>query len=228
MTTIMALLGSALLSSMPLAPAGLIVNNCDNAKQWRGASCETLLVKEGAGAAGWVPSKSVELSTRAIDHDWSGGNCLRFWMHSAKASGSRLALVLPSENPGREGSNYFCLELCADWQGWREIIAPLKEIGAVRHPVGWHKIDCFRLHAAWNPANKINPDDAFMIDDIRVVRLSKAGAVMSDKEFFEALDLDYFLARRRSARWRPTPPSAQSRSTVKARSTAASRSREPW
>jgi hypothetical protein len=234
MTAAMAFLGSAILAALPAAPAEVIVNNCDDAKQWHGASRETTLVKEGTGAVGWVPSRSVELSTRVIAHDWSGGNCLRFWMHSAQATGSRLTLVLPSADPARKGSNYFALGLRVDWQGWREIIAPLKEIGAVRHPVGWQKIDSFRLHAAWDPSVKVNPDDAFVIDDIRVVRLSRAGTLMSDKELFAALELarpglervraaaqagdfaaakgalrDYFLARRSvkwTANWWERPP----------------------
>jgi hypothetical protein len=234
MTTNIALLGYALLLPLLTTPADLIVNNCDNAKQWHGASRETVLVKEGAGAIRWVPSQNVEVSTRAIAHDWSGGNCLRFWLYSAKATGSRLTLVLPSADPAREGPDYFSLGLRVDWQGWREIIVPFDEIGAVRHPVGWHKIDSFRLHAAWNPANKIDPDDAFVIDDIRVVRFSKTNTLMTDNEFFAALDLtrpglekvraatlagdlaaakvalrEYFLARRTvkwTANWWDRPP----------------------
>lgn len=218
-------MASTLMLPLLGAPGDLMVNTCDDARQWRGASREAALVKEGTGAVRWVPSQSVELSTRHIPHDWSSGNCLRFWMHSAKATGSRLTLVLPSEDPSREGPDYFALGLRVDWQGWREILAPLDEIGKVRHPMGWHKIESFRLHAAWDPAIKVNADDAFVLDDIRVVRLSKAGAILSDQEFFAALDLgwpglekvrdavaagdrtaakalfrDYFLARR-SARW---------------------------
>ena len=189
MTATMTLLGSALLLPLLTASSDVMVNDCDDAKQWRGASREATLVKEGGGAIRWTPSQNVAVSSRAIAHDWSSGNCLRFWMHSAKATGSRLTLVLASADPAQEGMDYFSLGLRVDWQGWREIIAPLKEIGAVRHPAGWHKIDSFRLHAAWDPASKINAEDVFVIDDIRVVRLSKAGTLMSDKEFFEALDL---------------------------------------
>lgn len=234
MTANMALLGAVLLLPLSAAPTDIIVNNCDDAKQWHGASREATLVKEGAGAIRWAPSRSAELSTKAIVHDWSRGNCLRFWMHSAKATGSRLTLVLPSEDTAQEGMDYFSLGLRVDWQGWREIIAPFNEIGKARHPLGWHKIESFRLHAAWDPATKVNPEDAFVIDDIRVVRCSMAGVLMSDKEFFEGLDLarpglervraavqaedldaakvafrDYFLARRSvkwTANWWDRPP----------------------
>ena len=63
MTATTALLGSALLLPLLTASADLTVNNCDDAKQWHGASRETALVKEGSGAIRWVPSQSVELST---------------------------------------------------------------------------------------------------------------------------------------------------------------------
>ncbi len=234
MTTFMALWAPALLLPLLAAPSDTMVNNCDDARLWRGGIAETVLVKQGTGAVRWTPSRNVELSTGAIAHDWSAGNCLRFWMYSAKATGSRLTLVLPSEDPVQEGPDYFALGLRADWQGWREIVAPYAEIGKARHPVGWHKIGSFRLHAAWNPAVKVNPEDAFVIDDIRVAKLSKAGTLMSDAEFFAALDLtrpglekvrsavrakdlaaaklafrDYFLARRNvkwTANWWERPP----------------------
>jgi hypothetical protein len=221
---------ATLLAPMVLLPiltasSDLVIDRCDDASQWRGGIPETVLVKEGAGAVRWIPSQNVELSTRAIPHDWSGGNCLRFWMHSAKATGSHLTVVLPSASPTREGPDYFSLNFQVDWQGWREILAPFAEIGRVRQPEGWQKIDSFRLHAAWNPVQKINREDAFVIDDIRVTKCSSRGVLMTDREFFEALDVtlaglekvrsaasagdmtaakaafrDYFL-RRRSVKW---------------------------
>ena len=189
------MLAATLLAPMVLFPiltasSDLVVNRCDDASQWRGGSPETVLVKEGAGAVRWIPSQNVELSTRAIPHDWSGGNCLRFWMHSAKATGSHLTVVLPSASPTREGPDYFSLNFQVDWQGWREILAPFAEIGRVRQPEGWQKIDSFRLHAAWNPVQKINREDAFVIDDIRVTKCSWRGMLMTDREFFAALDRD--------------------------------------
>jgi len=139
------------------ATGAIVINTVTTRSKWHGASREATLVKEGTGAVRWVPSQSVDVSTRAIARDWSGGNCLRFWMHSAKATGSRLALVLASENPGREGSITFAWNCVPTWQGWREIIAPLKEIGRVRHPLGWHKIDSFRLHRRLEPRQQDQP-----------------------------------------------------------------------
>jgi hypothetical protein len=154
-----------------------------------------------------------------------------------------LTLVLPSEDRGQEGGDYYSLGLRVDWKGWREIVAPLKEIGPVRHPLGWDTIETFRLHAAWDPANRINPDDSLVIDDIRVVRRSMVSRLMSDQEFFAALDLarsglervraavqagdfstakaalrEYFLARR-TVKWtknwweRPPRPARRPRTT---------------
>lgn len=207
------------------ACADLVVSNCDDSKSWRGGQPETALVKEGTGAIRWTPSEEVMLSCSAIPHDWSSGNCLQFWLHSAKATGSTLWLVINSEDKSKEGPDYYLLQFPNDWTGWRHFVVPFDEIGAVRSPIGWSKIDNVVLHAAWNPQVKANPEDRFVLDDVRVLTGPSQGPRMSDEDLFDALDLsrpglekvrdaaqardwtrakaafrDYFLARR-NVKW---------------------------
>jgi hypothetical protein len=181
------LLGLALICCT--AGADVIISNCDNPAPWKGGKPETTLVKEGAGALRWVPSESPEISCSAIPHDWSGANCLAFWLYSAKATGTRISLILPSEDPTKDGMDYYSCGIAINWEGWRHVLLPFDNIGTVRNPVGWQKIESFRMHAAWDPATKINPEDNFVIDDIRLQTLSTVGPRMTDEEFFDALDL---------------------------------------
>ena len=183
--------GLALLPLLVYGNGDLIISDCEDAALWRGGAPETELVRSGAGAVRWAPSENVSLVKPDIPHDWTSGNCLRLWLHSAQATGSRVWLILQSEDPAREGMDYYLLTIRVDWEGWREIVAPLDEIGRVRNPVGWHDINSFHLHAAWDPAVVPNPADAFVIDDIRVTTIAGPGEGprTTDEEFFAALDL---------------------------------------
>lgn len=186
-------LGPAFLLALALicctATAEIILSNCDDLAAWKGGKLETALVKEGAAAIRWTPSENPEIACTAIPHDWSSANCLAFWLYSAKATGSRLTLVLSSEDPTKDGMDYYSCSITVNWEGWRRVLLPFGDIGAVRSPVGWNKIDSFRLHAAWDPAQKINPEDSFVLDDIRLLSLTNVGPRMTDQEFFDALDL---------------------------------------
>ena len=97
MPCMIALLILCVVLALALAAEGqLVVNDCDDAGAWEGGGPEAELVKQGAGAVRWVPSEHVGLSTGNIPHDWTGGNCLSFWLHSARATGSRIWLIIPS------------------------------------------------------------------------------------------------------------------------------------
>ncbi len=178
----------ALLPAALWAQEGLTVNDCDDASQFRGGSSETTLVRQGAGAVRWRPAESVSLETSQIPHDWSGGNVLCFWLHSARAGGSPMWLILSSEDPEKEGIDYYALRFRLDWEGWRELVLPFDELGKTRSPVGWHKIDRFSLHAAWDPEVEVDGEDELILDDIRVLSSPAVGPRMTDAQFFSAMD----------------------------------------
>ena len=75
------------------AQESLTVNDCEDASQFRGGTAEAAVLKQGAGAVRWRPAESVSLETSEIPHDWSGGNVLCFWLHSAKATDSPMWLI---------------------------------------------------------------------------------------------------------------------------------------
>lgn len=179
-----------------VAPLGLrgelVISNCDDAGPWGGAAgIEARAVKEGSGAVRWAFGESTSLVLRDIPHDWSAESGLSFWVHSAEATGSRFWVILSSEDPGSEGSDYYGFAGHADFTGWRRFVIPFEEMGSTRKPVGWGKIDRVTFHAAWDPGIKPDPRTVLLIDDVRATKLAAVGEGprMTDEEFWSALDL---------------------------------------
>ncbi len=168
----------------------LPISDCDDATAWQGGEPSTQHVTQGEGSIRWELAANRELRLADIPHDWSEYNALVFDMYSENATGSPFWLLLPSEDREREGPDYFSLRLTLDYEGWRHYILPFDEIGRARHPLGWHTIELFRLHAAWDPNIQVDPEAVVYVDDIRLERYDDTGPRMSDEEFFGALDLE--------------------------------------
>ncbi|MCE5238007.1 heparinase II/III family protein [bacterium] len=182
----------ALCLSSACAAADLVVSDCDDAAPWgKNATLETTTIKQGKGAIRWEFAKGPSIQTNQIPHDWSGGNALSFWLHSAQASGSRVWVILSSEDKTKEGPDYYSLTLRLDFTGWRHYVVPCAEVGKARSPLGWQQIDQVQLHAAWDPAVTIDPADVVILDDLKVIAVSDIGSGprMTDEEFYQALDL---------------------------------------
>ncbi len=169
----------------------LLVNDCDDVGQWKGGEAATEPLKEGAGSIRWVLAENHSLGTAEIPHDWSEYNAVAFDLYSQEATGSPVWLILTSEDPEQEGSDYYSLRFPLDYQGWREFILPFDEIGKVRHPVGWHHIERFMLHSAWDPNLEVDPKAVAYLDHVRLTKYDQMGPRMTDEEFFQALNLDY-------------------------------------
>ncbi|MGD9496716.1 MAG: alginate lyase family protein, partial [Armatimonadota bacterium] len=155
-----------------------------------GASADAEHVTQGAGSIRWRLAEPKGIGTAAIPHDWSAFNALCFDLYAENAVGSPLWLILPSEDPAQEGPDYFSLRLRLDFEGWKHFILPFDEIGRVRQPVGWHQIEAFRLHSAWDPNIEVNPEAVVYVDNVRLEQFSDTGPRMTDPEFFAALDLE--------------------------------------
>lgn len=179
--------------AMPVGLRGeLIIHSCDDAGPWRGcAGIETRDVKEGKGAIRWAFGESTSLVLRDMPHDWSSESGLSFWVRSAAATGARFWVILSSENPAIEGSDYFAFSGHVDFTGWRRFVVPFEEMGRARQPAGWQKIERVTFHAAWDPDIKADPRTVLLIDDLRATKLAAVGQGprMTDEEFWAALDL---------------------------------------
>lgn len=163
----------------------------DAAKQagdWRGG--ELVALQEGGTAIRWTHLRSPAL-TQAFDPpaDWSGMGMLRFRLRSAKATGASFLLIVDSENPASEGSDYYSIGIKQDWEGWRDFAVPLAEMGAAREPLGWNQIKAVNFTASgWG--NTPDPDGVIELADWRVTNEYRYGPTMDDASFFAALDLD--------------------------------------
>lgn len=176
----------------PCLAADLVVSDCDDVSQFKGTVlAETAQVKQGRGAARWEFARADTFSTDKIPHDWTSGNTLSFWMYSPRATGSRLWVIMNSENRQLEGPDYYQAVLRIDYTGWRHYTIPLKEIGRARTPLGWQQIDSLVFHAAWDPAVKPDPQTVAIIDDIKVTTMDEdaKGPRLTDEEFYGLLDL---------------------------------------
>lgn len=175
-----------------VARADILVGTCDDDALWQGASgVDTQNFKEGKGAVRWEFAKSSSLDLRDIPRDWSAASGLSFWVWGAAATGSPFWVIVASEDTSAKGSDYYSFSSKVDFVGWRRFVIPFDELGRVRQPVGWSKIDSVRFHAAWDPEVAPDPRTVLLIDDIRAVRLAAVGQGprMTDEEFWDALDL---------------------------------------
>lgn len=187
-----ALLAYTLLLTWPLS-ADVLISDCDDPAAWNGeATLDADTVKEGTGALRWGLAQTLSLSLKATPPDWSSGNGLSFWANSPEATDDMFWVLIYSENDAAGGMDYYAFNTRLNWTGWRHFVVPFAEIGVVRQPVGWHKVDRFGFHSAWNPDVKPDPRSVLILDDIKVITVSGSdkGPRMTDEEFYAALDLD--------------------------------------
>ncbi|OGV83579.1 MAG: hypothetical protein A3K19_09775 [Lentisphaerae bacterium RIFOXYB12_FULL_65_16] len=163
---------------------------------WKNAAQERPAADGKSGVVTWEFGKSKSVEARDIPHDWTPYSALGFTLTSNKNTGGRLYLILYSENPDdKEGMDYYSLALRLDFEGRRELLIPFNEMGAVRKPAGWAKIEGICFHNSWNPADEVDPAQTLVIENLRLVPLppgsnGKAmGPRLSDKQFFADLDL---------------------------------------
>ncbi|MGC9317501.1 MAG: heparinase II/III family protein, partial [Armatimonadota bacterium] len=167
----------------------MMISDCDDAAAWSGGEAAVEPRTQGEGSIRWELAANRELRCEAIPHDWSEYNAVAFDIYSEKATGSPFWLLLYSEDPEREGPDYFVLRLRLDFEGWRSYTLPYIEIGRARQPVGWHYIQHCRLHSAWDPNIEVDPEAVAYVDNVRVVQFDESGPRITDEELFEALDL---------------------------------------
>ncbi len=179
-------LAAASLAQIPT----LMISDCDDADLWKGATGSDEFVSQGVGSLRWEMAANKSMSITEIPHDWSGHNALAFDLYSVEATGSPIWLIVQSEDPDREGMDYYQTRIKLDFTGWRDVRLTFDEIGEVRHPLGWDHIERLQFHAAWNPNMEVDPRAVAYVDNVRLLKYSETGPRMTDEEFFDALDLD--------------------------------------
>ncbi|NLX95156.1 MAG: hypothetical protein GXY83_03160 [Rhodopirellula sp.] len=164
--------------------------DCDSTQGVEGLLVERTDVKQGQGAVRWKNHPGTTgFSVPGAPQDFSGFNLLRLWIHNARPVDARFMILVTSENPKTEGSDYWGYGVRLDFQGWKELIFPIGGTGGTREPRGWDQIDSLRFTASgWG--NTPNPEADVLIDDIRIeYDPPRPGPRMTDRDFFDSLDL---------------------------------------
>jgi hypothetical protein len=157
---------------------------------WAGGTLDPDLHRVWPCGLRWEHGTSGMLNrTFAQPQDWSAFGAVHFWMHSAAANNSSFMLIISSENPATEGSDYWGMMVKVNWEGWKEFTLPLRELEGSREPVGWNKVDGITFTATgWGQT--LNPQTVLVLDGFELVAAEKAGGLTSDEEFFASLHLD--------------------------------------
>ena len=164
--------------------------DCDSAAGARDVTVEQQNVKQGQGSIRWQDHPKVPgFSVPNVPKNWSGYNLLRLWVHSARPVPTRFMIIVSSENPGTEGSDYWGYGVRLDFVGWKELVLPIGGKDGARSPRGWDQVDGVRFTAGgWG--NTPHPGANVLIDDIRLeYDPPRPGPRMTDREFFRNLDL---------------------------------------
>jgi hypothetical protein len=138
---------------------------------WEGVTRSAERVFSGAYSGKWSNLKATpSIKAPGFPADLSQYDRLQFSMHSSKANGQRLTLVLDSENRAAPGWDYYFYHFTVDWEGWKTFDLHLGQgIRPTRRPVGWHQISYFSINASgWQ--NKPLADTVLYLDAVRFVR----------------------------------------------------------
>ncbi len=183
-------LGPARAADAP--PQRLMLWDCDGTAGVAGVELDSAERRQGAASVRWRhhPVTPV-LNLPQVPADWSGYHVLRFQLYSGQALPTRIMVIVASENPATEGADYWGYALSLNFTGWRQIDLPIgPTVGAgARSPRGWNHIDGVALTAAgWGNTPHPRADlrlDAFEL----VVDPPRPGPLLSDADFFAAMDL---------------------------------------
>jgi hypothetical protein len=154
--------------------ADLVLSPCDVVPPWTGGG---LVVdagnrQEGAASLVWAgTTASIALpAPGGAERSLTGGDALHLWLHSATASGLKVALTVTSENDASAGWDYFSIQIPLTWTGWRELWLPRSRFGVTRSPLGWDRTTTIGLSRDWGTAgdpSRIDRQD-LRIDDLRL------------------------------------------------------------
>jgi hypothetical protein len=138
---------------------------------WRGGSPDHLVTRNADYSVRWSHGDSDQLARDFTPPlDWSKYSGLSVWLHANEALGNAFILVLTSENPATEGSDYYSVQIPVEWQGWKQFIVPFKDLRRARTPLGFGCIERIYFAATgWNLTP--NPDLVIHLADLKPIQV---------------------------------------------------------
>ena len=155
----------------------LIVDNMEEDLRWHDVMDKNMtdlvrdeeIVREGDASGLWEPETAAKyIFNRFIPHDWTGYDTLAMAIHSEEATGATMQIILASNNPETEQTDFYRHILKIDWEGWREVRLGRRSFHPAYEPMGRGQIDNIRLCLEGGFAEYV-PGTVLRIDDIRLL-----------------------------------------------------------
>ncbi len=129
------------------------------------------VVKQGETAGKWDPGVAAKyIVNTQVPHDWTGYDSIAMWVHSEKATGAVMALLLYSDEPTTDKPDYYRALVTIDWEGWRELRFYACSFRKAHEAVGFTKIDSVRLaFEGWPGLTRYEPGTVLRFDDLRLI-----------------------------------------------------------
>ena len=77
----------------------------------------------------------------AVPHDWSAVDALEIEVRAGRATGEKVRLRLPSDNPATPGTDRYAAAFVVGWVGWKRLRWTRSDLQAEGKPLGWQQID---------------------------------------------------------------------------------------
>lgn len=116
----------------------------ESEKEASGSQSEEVIVVQNKQISTQNADWPVEVS------DWTGYNTLGFRIHSEKATGRALQIVIKQETDATAGPDYFFAYITLTWEGWKDIEFDMRDGGGWQggnQPQGWDKVTGLTI---WN------------------------------------------------------------------------------
>ena len=157
-----------------------------DAGKWQGAT-----PSEDPAVLVWTFATADGLLCRDVPHDWTPFTGIAFDVTSNKPTKNRISLIFGSEDASRKGPDYYIVTLTFDFEGTRSFTLPFDELGKVRNPIGYHKIDHIQLHNNWARRPSIDKTQILQFRNMRLLSsaiLPATGPRLSDAAFFAEIN----------------------------------------
>ncbi|MDK2971390.1 MAG: hypothetical protein PWP23_1145 [Candidatus Sumerlaeota bacterium] len=148
--------------------------------------------RRGKYSGMWADTMGTErVTTKAFPADVSAYEGMVLWVHSEKATGAGIAIVLKSENPASPGSDYYQANLTVDWEGWRLVRIAFADMVVKREPLGLAAIGEFRLASSGFGIDVRSPETVLKFDELRLYGGPAAGAAEENAPATEARGVEW-------------------------------------
>ena len=157
---------------------------------WQGGELTDEIRKVWPYSVKWEHGKSAALARNYEQPaDWSMYGGLRMQVYSQQANDASFMVIINSENEQSEGADYYSFKVVLNWEGWREFVLPLHELGRAREPIGWQRIDNVRFTATgWE--QELKPETVVYLDGFELIEKVEVAGGVTDEEFFASLNLE--------------------------------------